>query len=218
MFWYLLFAGFFAWLIYREIQRPVPFDAPRGSFSYGYMGTLSLLFLFCAWLIIDHVRFERMLTQHARVVSGNPDADVHCQSLLETMLDPMPMAVAHARPDTGQIEFKATWCSHLADHLDDPANAQGEALWAMHVFTHEVMHIRGELNEQITDCQAYQRNQAMAERFGIPRDIAARNATAIYENRSRHKKYFSAQCRAGGRLDESLPTPPWPVLAQRPAS
>ncbi|MEM9602326.1 MAG: hypothetical protein AAGA11_05660 [Pseudomonadota bacterium] len=213
MFWYLLFAGVAAWLIGREIRRPVPFDAPRGSFSYGYMATLSLCLLVCLGLALSHLRFEAMLTEHARAVSGNPDADVHCQSLLETMLDPLPMAVAHARPDTGQIEFKATWCSHLADHLADPGKAQAEALWAMHVFTHEVMHIRGEMNEQKTDCQAYQRNQAMAERFGIPADIAARNAAAIYENRSRHKTYYSPQCRPGGVLDEQLPFPPWGATA-----
>jgi len=78
--------------------------------------------------------------------------------VLETMVDQLPMAVAHANPSTGQIEFKATWCGHLDDYLDDPKNAKGETLWALHVFTHEVMHIRGERNEQVTDCQAYQRN------------------------------------------------------------
>lgn len=211
MFWYLLLAAFFAWLIYRELKRPIPFDAPRGSFSYGYLGVLGTLFAVCAWLIIDHIRFERMLTLHARELSGNPNATVHCQSLFETMVDPLPMAVAHARPDTGEIEFKATWCSHLDDHLRDPANVEGEALWALHVFTHEVMHIRGEMNEQKTDCQAYQRNHAMAERFGIPSDIAARNAAAIYGFRSRHKTYFSPDCRPGGSLDEKLPKPPWPA-------
>ncbi len=211
MFWYLVIALLGAWLFARELKRPTPFGAARGSFEIGYLAVTGAMVLGGIGMALAHLNFERTLSVHAREVSGNPAADVHCQSVLETMVDQLPMAVAHANPSTGQIEFKATWCGHLDDYLDDPKNAKGETLWALHVFTHEVMHIRGERNEQVTDCQAYQRNYMMAERLGVPVDIAERHAAEIYANRSRHKNYFSDQCVRGGRLDEGLPYPPWPA-------
>ncbi len=207
---YLLIALLGAWLFCREFQRPTPFDEPRGAFEYGYLAVTAAVCWGGAMAAYDHVRFEQILSEHAREVSGHPNADVYCQSLADTMVDTLPMSVAHANPESGQIEFKATWCGHMRDYIDDPEKASGEVLWALHVFTHEVMHIRGERNEKTTDCQAYQRNFMMSERLGVPADIAQRHAAEIYANRSRHRDYFSQECRRGGRLDEGLPFPPWP--------
>ena len=80
------------------------------------------------------------------------------------------------------------------------------------------MHIRGELNETKTECEAVQRNYRAAKLLGVPDDIAKRNAldyyNIIYQERGRiggmqARILFASECAPGKALDEHLPDSTW---------
>jgi hypothetical protein len=79
------------------------------------------------------------------------------------------------------------------------------------------MHIRGELNEARTECEAVQRNYRAARLLGVADATARRNAldyyNIIYQERGRiggmQSEYYSDQCAPGKALDEHLSDSTW---------
>ena len=102
-------------------------------------------------------------------------------------------------------------------YLRHPDRASEEELWSLNMFTHESMHVRGELNEAITECEAVQRNYRAAKLLGAPDDIAKRNAVdyynALYKRRDKiggmQGAYYSDQCAPGKAMDEHLSDSTW---------
>ena len=95
--------------------------------------------------------------------------------------------------------------------------ASHEELNSLDLFTHESMHIRGELNEARTECQAVQRNYRAARLLGVPEAAARQNALDIYsinyQERGRvggmQTAYYSDQCAPGKAMDEHLSDSSW---------
>jgi len=85
---------------------------------------------------------------------------------------------------------------------------------AVHVLTHESMHIRGLTDDAAAECAAVQRD-AMTARF-LGADLAAAAALAHrYWTRMYPQMldgYRSGGCAAEGPLDEHLPDAPWAVV------
>jgi hypothetical protein len=211
-----LCALFFAWLAVREIfasfrsERPEPIFLP-------YLSLVSALAVACAWPPLSAWRFERFLEEKALLLTEGQPVSVHCNTLFDTMLDQNQLAAGHANPATGEIVFQKPWCSHLRDYLDDPQAADEREINSLNLFTHEAMHIRGELNEAVTECQAVQRNYRAARLLGVPDAVAKDNARRYYsqlyvqrQNSGAHSaNYHSADCVPGGALDERLPDSTW---------
>jgi hypothetical protein len=55
-------------------------------------------------------------------------------------------------------------------------------LASLGLFTHESMHVRVELNEALTECEAVQRNYRAARLLVVPDAIAKRNALDYYNS------------------------------------
>jgi hypothetical protein len=162
-----------------------------------------------------HLRTERRLNAAASAVAGL-EVTVHCQTVGEASFDP--------GPELGYVRFGADgvperhallkWepCRDLAAWLgSDRTQTNRDQLIAVHVLTHEAMHMAGATDEAITECRAMQRNADMARRLGadptVARALAARYWREIYP--AMPETYRSAECRPGGSLDERLPDPPW---------
>ena len=85
------------------------------------------------------------------------------------------------------------------------------------MFTHESMHVRGELNEGRTECEAVQRNYRAAKLLGVPDVIAKRNALDYYNNLYKERgnqgimqaAYYSDECAPGKAMDEHLTDSTW---------
>jgi hypothetical protein len=85
------------------------------------------------------------------------------------------------------------------------------------MFTHESMHVRGELDEARTECQAVQRNYRAARLLGVPDATARRNALDYYNNLYKLRRdegtmqaaYYSEDCAPGKALDEHLNDSTW---------
>lgn len=188
-----------------------------GGFYLPYFLLLCGLAVACAWPPVSTWRFERFLSTRATLLADGRAADVHCNTVLDTMLSSEQLAAGYASVDTGEIRLQKPWCSRLRRYLRDPEQAEGETLWALGLFTHEVMHVRGERNEAITECQAVQRNARTARLLGVPDAVARRNAADYYEKLYLQRGtigglqagYFSAECAPGKALDERLDDSTW---------
>jgi len=219
MLW-ILTSLFFCWCAFREIRNsvvaPPGFDQPRPA-SKSFLALVLALAVLFAWPPIHTWYFEEFLSNRATVLADGHRAKVHCNTLFDTMMDPEMLASGHANPRTGKIGIQQPWCGTLMSYLRHPGRASYAELNSLDLFTHESMHIRGELNEVRTECQAVQRNYRAAQLLGVPDAIAKRNALDLYninyQDRGRigglTGGYYSAQCAPGKALDEHLSDSTW---------
>ena len=219
MLW-ILASLFFCWCAYREIRdslvaRP-GFDSPA-PVSKPYLALVLILAVVFAWPTVHRWYFQRFLSIRATILADNHRASVHCNTLFDTMLDPEMLASGHASPRTGKIGIQSPWCNVLSSYLRHPNRADDRELQSLDLFTHESMHVRGEMNEAITECEAVQRNYRAAKLLGVPDETAKKNALDYYNNSYQLRgkiggmqgAYYSEQCRPGKAMDEHLSDSTW---------
>jgi hypothetical protein len=205
---------------FREVRAslvaPSGFDSPRPVYKPYLAIVLGLAAVF-AWPPIHKWHFERFLSAKATEIADNRRAQVHCSTMVDTIFDPQVLAAGHADPRTGKIVIQPPGCSTLSSYLNHPERATAHELWSLGLFTHESMHVRGELNEARTECEAVQRNYRAAKLLGVPDRIAKQNALdyyqIIYQRRSRlgplQAQYYSSECAPGKAMDEHLSDSTW---------
>jgi hypothetical protein len=219
MFWVLV-ALLLCWLIFREFRSVIvaPTDMPLAKeVSKPYVSVLAVLALVAIWQPIQTQLFERHLSAIATELADSRVADVHCNTAVDSLVDPDSTNIGHASPDTGKIAFQYPWCNTLRAYLRHPERADYEELESLNLLTHESMHVRGERNEAVTECQAVQRNFRTARLLGVAVRTAKRNAFEYYYSlymRREQKEgepdgYYSDQCAPGGALDEHLGDSSW---------
>jgi hypothetical protein len=163
---------------------------------------------------------ERRLGTAASVLAGARVA-VRCQSFGGAFVD--------AGPELGYVRWRADgspepWtlikrdqCRHLAAYArSDRRRPTRDQVVAVHVLTHEAMHLSGRLAEAVAECAAVQRDAQTARLLGARPADAAELAAAYWRNiyPLMPDSYRSAECRPGGAMDERLPDAPW--LASMP--
>jgi hypothetical protein len=175
---------------------------------------LAVLF---GWIPAHTWYLEHFLSEKATELADNHRAHVHCNTVFDTMLDPAMLAAGHANPKTGKIGIQHPWCDRLSSYMRHPGNASEEELWSLGIFTHESMHVRGELDEIKTECEAVQRNYRAARLLGVADEIAKQNALDYYNILYKGRaliggltgSYYSDQCAPGRALDEHLDDSTW---------
>ncbi|HEY8095760.1 MAG TPA: hypothetical protein VIE65_06635, partial [Methylobacter sp.] len=167
---FILCSLFCCWLIFHDFQRRrvvrVSFsDSPPSALYKPYIVVLIVLALLFAWQPFHIWRFERHLSSIATQLADGHSAKVHCNTILDTALNAGADngGIAHANPKTGEITIEPTWCGRLMDYLDHPDSANRNEIVSLNMFTHESMHVRGEYNEVITECEAVQRDYRAAK-------------------------------------------------------
>jgi hypothetical protein len=219
MLW-ILASLFFFWCAFREIRGslipPAGFDFPAPP-SKAYLTLVLGLAVGLAWPPVHTWYFQRFLSARATALADNHRAYVHCNTVFDTMLDPAMLASGHANPRSGEIAIQQPWCGTLMAYLRHPSRASAEELESLDLFTHESMHIRGELNEARAECEAVQRDYRAARLLGVPDATAKRNAQDYYnigyQQRGRiggmQSAYYSAECAPNGAMDEHLVDSTW---------
>jgi hypothetical protein len=225
MLW-ILTSLFFLWCAFREVHRsivpPPGFDFPTPIWKPYLAMTLVFAALF-AWPPVHTWYFQRFLSEKATELADNHRARVHCNTVFDTMLDPEMLFAGHANPKTGQIGIQHPWCDTLRSYLNHPDRASHDELESLDLFTHESMHIRGELNEALTECEAVQRDYRAARLLGVPDQTARKNAPQYYNvNYQQRGKiggmqsaYYSDQCAPGKAMDEHLSDSTWATADTR---
>jgi hypothetical protein len=222
MLW-ILASLFFIGCALREIHRssvaPPGFDFPT-PVSMPYLAIVLTLAALFAWPPVRTWHFQRFLSATATELADHHVAKVHCNTIFDTMLDPEMLAAGHANAQTGEIGIQHPWCGTLMSYLNHPDRATARELVSLDMFTHESMHIRGETNEALTECEAVQRNYRAARLLGVPDGIAKRNALDYYNGEYQRRAkiggmqtaYYSDQCAPGKALDEHLSDSTWATL------
>jgi hypothetical protein len=217
---WILASAFFSWCAFREIRgsivAPAGFDSPS-PISKPYLVLMLALAVGFAWPPVHTWYFQWFLSVKATQLADDHRAQVHCNTLFDTMLDPEMLASGHANPTTGRIVLQKPWCSTLMAYLRHPQHASHRELDSLDMFTHESMHVRGELNEARTECQAVQRNFRAAVLLGVSEGTAKQNALDIfninYQERGAiggmQSAYYSLECAPGRAMDEHLADSTW---------
>ena len=180
--------------------------------------SLSLLVLTAVGAAIPgalrRVEEHRLASVASRLVGRT--VSVHCQSTAGALVDAgaelgfVPYDAAGVpRPTT---TLKRDPCRDLKSYLnggkDNPSTNQ---VVAVHVLTHESMHMRGETSEAVAECEALQRDELTATMLGAnpkqARHLARSYWLLVYPQVA--DDYRTSDCAPGGALDEGLPTAPW---------
>jgi hypothetical protein len=160
-------------------------------------------------------REESRLGKVASVLVGAA-VSVHCQTFGQTFTD--------LSGDLGFVKFgpggvpehhttiKRGPCADLRHYYgSDKQHPSAQEIIAVHILTHEAMHMRGETNEAVAECQAMQRDSETAQLLGATPEQSLKLARAYWliDYPNMPEGYRSAECHLGGSLDEQLPNPPW---------
>jgi hypothetical protein len=162
-----------------------------------------------------HRHTEHRLAAAAGALAGTR-VSVHCQTFAEAWMDVGPeLGVVPFGPD-GVPEHRTLikWgtCRKLAGWLrSGRAHPTLDQVIAVHVLTHESMHMAGSRNEAVTECRAMQRDARTAILLGATkqqaRALAATYWRQVYPRMT--EDYRTADCAPGGSLDEHLVDAPW---------
>lgn len=201
-------ALFIRWLQQRGVRQNVPF--PSISIS-----SCIVLAVVATFPVVDRVTLESRLSHSSSTLLGM-HVEVDCQTLTGSTLD-MGNELGFVKwgPDgipEHKTLIKHQQCNDLHSYLNSskqhPSAAQ---ILAVHVLTHESMHMSGITSEAIAECDAMQHDAAMAGVMGAQPAAAHKLAVAywltVYPNMP--DGYRSSDCRPGGSLDLHLPDAPW---------
>ena len=108
--------------------------------------------------------------------------------------------------------IKRDQCRHLAAYVrSGTGRPTRDQVVAVHVLTHEAMHLSGRLDEAVAECAAVQRDAHTARLLGAGDTDASELAAAYWRNiyPLMPDGYRSSDCRSGGAMDERLADAPW---------
>ncbi len=160
-------------------------------------------------------REERTLARAASVLVGQR-VEVDCQTFGSAFVDVGSELGWVAYGPDGVPErktlIKYEQCAALRDYLgSSKAAPPPEQIVAVHILSHESMHMAGLTNEAEAECAAMQRDAQTARLLGAdPFEAQALAKTywrTVYPRLS--EAYLTGDCRPGGRLDEHLADAPW---------
>jgi len=203
-----LLSLFFVWLGTRELLNYKKGD----TVGQGYIAACALLAALCLWPVFTNLKFEQKINQVSHELADFKRTNVECQSAVASIFDRSSMrTIGYAYPETGEVVIKTYWCKRIKSYLKDPENADQRERYSVMLLAHEAMHIRGEYNEQKTECQAIQRHVRVAKKLGVPHEIAVKHAKAYYFEEYLRHPYYSRDCHPGSEWDEELPDSVWEV-------
>ncbi|MDP9101858.1 MAG: hypothetical protein M3N21_06915 [Actinomycetota bacterium] len=160
---------------------------------------------------------EARLSFAASVLAGLP-VRVHCQTFGQAFVDAGGELGYVKWQEDGAPEratlIKREQCGALRTYLGSAgarADPTFDEVVAVHVLTHESMHMRGEKAEAKAECEAVQRDAQTAQLLGATAPQGQALAVAYWRRAYPFlaDDYRTGACAPGGPLDEALPSAPW---------
>ena len=162
---------------------------------------------------VRHRALEDRLAAVAGALAGVPVV-VDCQSAGQQFID--------AGAELGYVPYgedgvperttliKRDQCQDLSRYLRSQEPSDDQVL-AVHVLSHEAMHMSGITDEARAECLAVQLDARAARLLGASpeaaADLAGRYWRTFYDRLPAH--YRSSDCGPGGALDQASPDAPW---------
>jgi hypothetical protein len=192
-------------------------DALGRKRPFPWISTLCFVALACAVLVpgVLRARLEHRLGVASEAIVGVP-VEVKCQSFGGAFVD--------VGGDLGYVAFspdgvperstliKRGQCRDLSAYLrSNKVDPPREQVVAVHVLTHEAIHMSGVTNEARTECLALQHDARMAQLLGAAPEAADALAltywTEVYPRMP--TDYRSEECGPGLLLEARLSGAPW---------
>ncbi|MCW2599403.1 MAG: hypothetical protein JWM02_1232 [Frankiales bacterium] len=191
-----------------SLGRPRPFPAWSTSL-------LAVVTVAAAIPVAQRAIEERRLADVASQLVGHR-VGVHCQTTTAAMVD-AGAELGFVPYDANGIPLPRTTlkrvpCNDLKHYLGGGrANPSYGEVVAVHVLTHEAMHMRGQTSEASAECEAVQRDRTTAALLGATPAQAAKLALQYWLTVYPHmpEGYFTQDCKPGGAMDEHLASAPW---------
>jgi hypothetical protein len=197
------------WVLRRvdALGRVAPF--PRVS-----VGLLLAFALACAVPMWMAAQLESKLTRAATLVGGR-HLEVHCQDFGNAFVD-LGAELGYVRWGADGVPERSTLikrgpCADLKGWIASTKHSPSrDQVVAVHVLTHETMHMLGVTDEAQAECAAMQRDASMAVALGATpeqgRALAQQYWSHVYPLMPAG---YTGGCGAGGQYDEGLGDPPW---------
>lgn len=153
----------------------------------------------------DRAKTEALIAAEAGRIAGH-EARIHCDARGEAVgIVQHADGVAEVGGRNAYLTPQICYRLYRLAFKDDEG-AFSQTARAIAVLAHEAWHLRGETDEGITNCYAFQSGVSLGERLGLSEGTAARmmrqqladNATYA---RSAPEYLVPRECRNGGRLD-----------------
>ena len=200
--------GLLGWLTVRHL---------RGRRAPMVIGLLIIALVAGGLIEVRWRAMEHRYSEASREVLGRDDTHVVCQRLTNALFDVRNRAghVDWTGDDSLPRRADLTWdtCRDLRGWEGDGRTADDLAqVTAVHVLTHEIMHLDGYYNEAEAECAAMQHDAEVARLLGATSSNAAALARSYWRTvypRMR-SDYVSGDCREGGALDQSPDDGTWP--------
>lgn len=159
-----------ALLLYLVIWRPLinktPF--PLISSILTFILLLGIGGMEARWLY-----FEHQASKAVAEVSGNENGTLKCQRFSEAFLDGDVLHAGHVMfdaPDVAVVKYQE--CQTLFNWMQgNKKDFNPEEIRAIHVLTHETIHVGGDYNEATTECTAVNNDSKMAQILGASQQI-----------------------------------------------
>ncbi len=185
----------------------------RHSLSVGFCVLIASIFGGLTW---REMRLEAELADVVAIVSGVPAAAVECQGFLrEFRLDNNLGEVAF--DGNGGVSRTAQLRGSVCDQIRDWRGAgfgvdNRDQVVAVHVLSHEAIHVSGVTSEARTECLAMQSNAQSAELLGATPQQARALAETYWEDVFPRMPgtYRASDCYEGGELDQTPGDGIWP--------
>ena len=211
---FVLIAAAAALAVRWALVRTDSLGRPR---AFPSVGVTVLLALGVAGFVAV-VRHDDEQHRLAQVAAELADArvTVRCQSGSAALVD-MGSELGYVKvgPD-GKPEhatlIKREQCADLAHYLSSTKHEPTrDEVIAVHVLTHESMHMKGITSESQAECAAMQRDARTARLLGASDQDAALLASEYWRLVYPHMPddYRTGDCGPGGALDEGLADAPW---------
>ena len=168
------------------------------------------------WFAWQTRALELKLAEAVQEISGVPSAEVDCQGFLrEFRLDNNLGEVRFGRDGTISTTagLRDSVCDHIKAWLDsDKEHPSRDQVIAVHVLTHEAIHVSGVIDERATECQAMQADARTARVLGATPEQAQALAERYYRDVYPHMPngYRSTGCHENGEYDLSPGDGVWP--------
>jgi len=154
---------------------------------------------------VERERTEALLSSEARRISGH-EARIHCDAE-GAAVGVVQHADGLAEVGGSDAYLTPSICYQLHRlAFEDDEGSFSQTARAIAVLAHEAWHLRGEPDEGVANCYAFQSGVETGKRLGLTEETAARmmrqqlaeNATFA---RSAPEYLVPSECRGGGRLD-----------------
>lgn len=117
---------------------------------------------------IQWLSSEHQISLAVAAISGNPNGRLVCQRFSESLLDSNPQVAGYVdweHPDVAVMKWEQ--CEQLFKWMNSDKNNPTEAeIFAVHILTHETVHVAGNRDEANTECMAVENDSAMAQLLG----------------------------------------------------